>query len=185
MITLPKIKNVFRGKVKMFSFTEKNYTHVAENASAVFLCPDFTPETASFEEQMLFSTPVLASLSGDTPADVLIASEAVEYQINSECSDFSLGISNEVAVEDVLCIPENINSEDVISITNDLSEESSPVFRFLKHVPSGFYVTVCNGDYSVLTADEEFADSTKYCCSSKGFIPSGMKLKIAIQIFNL
>lgn len=185
LITLPKVKNVFRGKVKMFCFTEKTYTEIAENVSAIFLCPDFTPETASCEEQMLFSTPVLASLSGDTPADVLMADEAVDYQINPECADLALGVSNAVEAEIDACIPENINSEDVITITSDLSEDSSPVFRFLKHVPPGFYITVCNGDYLLLAADEEFAERSKYCCSVMGFVPSGMKLKIVIQSFNL
>ena len=171
----------------MFCFTEKTYTHIAGNVSAVFLYPEITPQNASCEEQMSFSAPILASLSGDTPADVLIAENMAEYQLNSGSQDCTLIVLNEVENLQDKCayVPESIASEDVITVQCSLSEDPSPVFCFSKHVSSGFYVTVCNSDYLLLATADELVECSKYCCSVKGFIPSGMKLKIVIQVFNL
>lgn len=171
----------------MFCFSEKTYTRIAGNVSAVFLCPEITPPNASREEQMSFSTPILALLSGDTPADVLTAENTVEYQLNSGSQNCTLIVLNEVKnlQDECAYVPESISSEDVITVQCSLSEEPSSVFHLRKHVPPGFYVTVCNSDYLLLATADEFVECSKYCCSVNGFTPSGMKLKIVIQIFNL
>ena len=183
-------KNVFRGKVKMFCFNQKTYIVVAENVSATFLRPENllqnAPRITPCEEKKLFSAPILASLSGDTPADVLIA-DAVEqeYQIKSGYSECSLAVSNPLDAEEDAFIPENIVSGDVITVGSELREDYGSVFYFKKHIPPGFYITVCNKDYLLSAVENVSAAYSKYCCSVQGFVPSGMKLKIVIQSFNL
>lgn len=171
----------------MFCFNHEAYTCVAGNVSAAFLCPEITPQNAPCEEQNLFHSHIIASLSGDTPADVLTAESWTEYQLNSGCAECTLAVFNPLENEQDTCafVPENITSEDTISIKADLSEDPSPVFHFRKHISSGFYITVCNSDYLLPSADVEFVVCNKYCCCAAGFVPYGMELKIVIQSFNL
>lgn len=180
-------KNVFRGKVKMFCLNQKTNIYIAENASAIFLCPDFTPETAPFEEQMSIPHVVTECLPGDTPADVTCSDNAAEYRFLSDSCENNLSVTSaEITADDmVACESQNVVSEDVISIENDLSEEISPMFQFRKHIPNSFYITVCNGDYLLFSSVVKSVEISKYYRSDRGADLCGMELKIRVQSFKL
>lgn len=171
----------------MFCFNQKTNVFIAENVSAVFLYSHNTPETARFEANNAFSAPALMLLPGATPADVHDVIQETEYQVLPGSNDLSVAVTHPfVNVDDVVfCGQEHVSSEDVITVKNNLAEEECPMFLFRKHIPSGFYVTVCNRDYFLYAPDHKLCVYRKYCCSVKGFIPSGMKLKIKVQNFKL
>ena len=184
------LKNVFRGKVKMFCFvaeTKSEYVYAGRNVSAAFLCPDFTPICASFEEQLPISAYFHSLLSGDTPADVLPEKNFAEYQIVSESVNCSFSVALPLAADNELidCNSENVYSGEIITISNALAEDSSSMFLVEKHIPSNFYITVCNDEYCLYSREYCSFEYRKYCAASGGFSPHGMELKIKVQNFKL
>lgn len=170
----------------MFCFSEKTNVYIAENVSAIFLCPDFTPEAAPFEEQNIFSEPVCTLLSGDTPADVICVEHESEYSIVPDKSDEVLSIPyvKYCETDTIGCSGEIFNSAEVITVQIELAE-NCPMFQFKKHIPSNFYITVCNGDFYDCFPALAGNMSVNYCCTCRGFVPDGMELKIRVRNFKL
>lgn len=173
----------------MFCFVEKTQSKYlyAENVSALFLCPETTPKYASSEEQILIPAQIVNLLSGDTPADVPADNTVAEYQIVSESVDCSFSVALPLAAADDLidCGSDNLESEEFITVKNALSEESSPMFLVEKHIPSSFYITVCNGEYYRDTQAFAVCEYRKYSAVGGVSAPHGMELKIRVQSFRL
>lgn len=173
----------------MICFVEKTTTLIAENLSAIFLYPRFTPTSAPEAEQISFSMLNDAVFSGDTPAgEVSCVAESMAYQVSSEYVDCNLDLSCSLAdeVADIApIVSETADPEDVISVAGDLSEGSSSVFRFKEHVSPGFYVTVYGSCCTLRKTDDDRVGCAVYCSSALGFVPAGMELKIAIQSLKL
>lgn len=171
----------------MYSFQKRENINFAENVSAIFLYPDFTPEAAPVEEASNDFCSVSLLLSGDTPADVLSLVESEEYLISPDCNTETLIVASLPLCPDgfIACEGEKFNSEEVISVRNVPSEEKCPMFLFMEHIPSSFYVTVCSGDFYDCPFIGENGREVAYCCSVRGFVPDGMELKIRVQNFRL
>lgn len=180
-------KHFFRGKVKMFCCNDRTNVYVAEIASAAFLCPDFTLPKAPVEEYPPYSHSVRALLSDDTPVDVLSYAAEAEYEIVPAACEQTV-ISIQLPLNDdcpAAFSVEIFNSADVISVIEDIAEWDCPMFQFRKHIPSNFYITVCNGDFYTCQAMLPGGCDFGYCSSVRGFLPGGMELKIRVQSFKL
>lgn len=171
----------------MFCFEEKTNVYIAENVSAIFLCPDFTPEAAPVEEQTPDFLSVCMLLSGDTPADVLSDAAETEYQIIPDsCEKTCCTVQLPLSADDLIACETGVcSSADVISVSDTLAEEKCPMFLFRKHIPSNFYITVCNGDFYECPMSSADSRDEAYCSSVRGFVPCGMELKIRVQSFKL
>ena len=172
----------------MYCFEDKTNFFIAENASAIFLCPDFTPESAPVEEHPCCSCPAVLMLSDElTPVDVLKSDAGEEYLISSEMSEHTVSIAQIPLCADdhIACEEEKFNSVEVISVRDTLAEGTCPMFRFKKHIPSNFYITVYSREFYGDIACNGTVCETSYCCSVRGFVPDGMELKIRVQNFRL
>lgn len=171
----------------MYCFDYKTNVYIAENVSAIFLCPDFTPESAPVEERTFRSFSSLMLLSGVTPADVLSLDAEEEYLISSELSEQIVSIAHIPLCADdhIACAEEKFSSDEVISVAGTLAEGICPMFRFSEHISSDFHITVCSREFYADCPVRWKMRRNVYCCSVRGFVPCGMELKIRIQNFRL